>query len=139
MNETRVKHLEFIQAVITRLAHDSFLYKGWAITVVAAIFALAARDAKPSYLLVALLPTLVFWGLDGYYLRQERLFRKLYHGVRTAPLSVEESDPFSMDTSPYAREVATWWQVCWSKTIAWLYGPIILVILIVAGLAAAWR
>ena len=32
MNETRVKHLEFIQAVITRLAHDSFLYKGWAIT-----------------------------------------------------------------------------------------------------------
>lgn len=30
---TVLKHLEFIQAIVTRLANNSFLLKGWALTV----------------------------------------------------------------------------------------------------------
>src|SRR5215831_11819226 len=83
MDENTIKHLQLIQAVITRLAQNSFAYKGWAITLVAAIFALAVKEVRSPYLLiVALLPTIAFWGLDAYYLRQERLFRALYNAVR---------------------------------------------------------
>lgn len=139
MNEEKMRHLELIQDVVTRLAHNSFAYKGWSIALVAAIFALAAGQAQPAYLLVALVPTLAFWGLDGYYLRQERLFRKLYDGVRKAAPSELEKDPFSMDTSPYAEQEATWWGVCWSKTVAWLYGLLVVAILVVAILAFALR
>lgn len=139
MNEETMRHLELIQGVVTRLAHNSFAYKGWTIALVAAIFALAAGQAQPAYLLVALIPTLAFWGLDGYYLRQERLFRQLYDAVRKAPSSDLEKNPFSMDTSPYVRRVATWWGVCWSKTVAWLYGPMALIVLAVAILAFALR
>ena len=140
MNEHMVKHLELIQRVVNRLAQDSFAYKGWAITLVAAIFALAlaAKEASPHYLLVALLPAVAFWGLDAYYLRQERLFRKLYDGVRIMPPDEWKRDPFSMDTSPYNGQVATWWRVCWSKTIGWLYVPIV-VLIVVLSLALAWR
>ncbi len=139
MNEHTIKHLELIQAVVTRLAQNSFAYKGWAIIIVAAIFALSGKEAKPQYLLIALLPTVAFWGLDAYYLRQERLFRKLYDAVRKAAPTDLESGPFSMDTSPYNGQVATWWGTCWSKTIGWLYGPMALVVVGVTSLACAWR
>ena len=138
MNDHTVKHLELIQAVITRLAQNSFACKGWCIALVAAIFVLAAGEANPQFLLVALLPTIAFWGLDAYYLRQERLFRKLYDAVRKAAPAELEDDPLSMDTSAYNDQVATWCGTCWSKTIAWLYGPMVFVILLVATVACAW-
>ncbi len=136
MTEPVMKHLDLIQAVINRLAQNSFAYKGWAITLVAGIFALAAaRDASPRFLLVALLPTLAFWGLDAYCLREERLFRKLYDAVRRAAPADLEDGPFTMNTSPYTAQVQTWRRTCWSKTIGWLYGPIVVLIIVVTSFA----
>ena len=39
--ESWVSHLGFIQGVITRMAQNSYLLKGWDATLVAAIFALS--------------------------------------------------------------------------------------------------
>lgn len=137
MGEHTVKHLELIQAVITRLAQNSFAYKGWSVVIVSAIFVLAAKEISPRYLVIALIPTLAFWGLDAYYLRQERLFRKHYDVVRMAVDADLVRDPFSMDTSSYNDQVATWWATCRSNTLRWLYGPIVLVILVATGFAYA--
>lgn len=85
--ENRIKHLELIQTVITRMAGNSFLIKAWAVTVASALFALALKQSSaplPTFAMLALLPTLVFWGLDAYYLREERLYRALYDRVRKA-------------------------------------------------------
>lgn len=38
--EKKLTHLEMIQAVITRMAGNSFARKGWAVTLVAGLFAL---------------------------------------------------------------------------------------------------
>ena len=77
----RIRHLELIQGVITRLAQTSFVCKGWAITLVVAVLVLGTK--APWHLLIAaLLPTAVFWVLDGYFVRQQRLFRKLHDDVR---------------------------------------------------------
>ncbi len=125
MEEGQVKHLEMIQAVVTRLAQNSFGYKGWAITLVTGTLALAAAEGMPRFLvLVALVPIVVFWGLDGYYLRQERLFRKLYDAVRTAELVDWEESRFTMDTRPFAANIDAWLQVCRSRTILGLYAPL---------------
>lgn len=130
MDDHTIEHLKLMQAVVTRLAQNSFAIKGWAVALVAAIFVVANTRTGPNYFLIALLPTLAFWGLDAYYLRQERLFRKLYDSIRTATESEMQGSLFSMDTSPYNAQVPTWWATCWSKTIAWLYGPIALLILV---------
>ena len=42
--DTEQKHLELIQGVITRLAQNSFLLKGWSVTLVAAILTLASKN-----------------------------------------------------------------------------------------------
>lgn len=80
--DNKIKHLEFIQLVITRMNVNSFLIKGWTITIVAALFALSAKDGNLVYIFFSFFPPLIFWGLDSYYLRQERLFRHLYNRVR---------------------------------------------------------
>ena len=65
------KHLEMIQGVINRLASNSFSIKQWTVMLVSAIFVLVALDGSvPVW--VALVPVVAFWGLDGYFLRQER-------------------------------------------------------------------
>ncbi|WP_197997456.1 hypothetical protein, partial [Gimesia panareensis] len=95
-SEKKIAHLNIIQSVISRMAGNSALLKGWAVTLVAATFALAAKDTDIRYILIAYVPTIAFWILDAYYLQQERLFRDLYKQVA----SKQEGDiDFSMDTS----------------------------------------
>ncbi len=93
--DNKRKHLEFIQLVITRMNVNSFLLKGWTITIVAALFALSAKDGNPVYIFFSFFPPLMFWGLDSYYLRQERLFRHLYDKIR---FQGEEEIDYNMNT-----------------------------------------
>jgi len=92
----RVKHLEFIQAVVGRLGNDAFLVKGWALTVAAAFIGFGVSSHNWGLALASVVPTITFWGLDAYFLRCERLFRRLYAKVRRKDTDVE---PFFMDAT----------------------------------------
>ena len=73
------KHLEFIQAAISRMGGNSFQMKAWNVALAsAAIGFAAAKDSHPPAAMLALVPSFVFWLLDAYYLRLERAFRTLY-------------------------------------------------------------
>jgi len=130
--ENKQKHLEFIQAVINRMAGNSFLLKGWAITLVAALFALSAKDTNQSYIFIAYFPVIIFWILDGYFLSQERLYRDLYNHVRK--LKEEEID-FSMDTSEYKKfKKNTLIYSMFSSTLLVFYIPLIIAAIVIAYL-----
>lgn len=94
--DKKMKHLEMIQGIISRMANNSFMLKGWAVTLVAGIFVLAGKDIDKLYFLVAYIPVIVFWALDAYYLWQERLYRGLYEKVR---LKDENEVDFSLKAS----------------------------------------
>ncbi len=128
--ENRRAHLGQIQLVLIRLAADSALLKGWAVTLVAALFALAAVNSREQFVYIALLPSIVFWGLDAYYLRQERLFRKLYDAIRVAPAGTLDGDPFSMDTSPYEKCVHSLWATVRTPTLAFFHGAILVSVIV---------
>ncbi len=80
--ERKLKHLDLIQNVIARMAHNSFLLKGWSVTLVGALFTLSKTDIGGGIALIAVLLTVMFWMLDSYYLSREHLFRILYDEVR---------------------------------------------------------
>jgi hypothetical protein len=121
--ENKQKHLEFIQSAVGRMASNLFLLKGWTITLIAALFALAAKDADRTYFLIAYLPALMFWALDGYFLSQERRFRALYDHVRNLP---ESAIDFSMDTSSFSSEMRnTWLGAMFSRTLLVYYGALV--------------
>lgn len=130
--ESKIKHLEMIQGVINRMAHNSFLLKGWSVILVSALFALAAKDSNICFVILAYFPALAFWILDGYCLWQERLFRALYDKVR----KMNEADiDFSMDTLDLVGEVKPWRKVTFSKTLRLFHGAIVGTILVVMLIA----
>ena len=126
--EQKLAHLQMIQGVISRMAGNSFLLKGWSVTLVAALFALAASDADPRFVYLAYFPSFAFWFLDAYFLRQERLFRKLFDHVRD--LSESQID-FGMSTTPFNNEVASHRAVAWSETLKVFHGTIVATIIVV--------
>jgi hypothetical protein len=132
LDDRHIKHLEMIQAVIGRLGNDSFLVKGWAITVAGVFFGFAIEAKNWRLAIASIMPTLAFWGLDAYFLRSERLFRALYDRVRRTPTEIE---PFFMgatgdafvkslsdgrESHPYSL-----WRTLRRPTLALLYGALV--------------
>jgi hypothetical protein len=132
LSDAQIKHLEFVQAVISRLANNSFLMKGWALTVAGLIFGFAVDQESWRIAAAGLLPVVAFWGLDAYFLRQERLFRCLYDAVRRSDPQLEL---FSMDTRDCAATVDSWLASVLSRTLLPFYGVLALVglVLILVG------
>ncbi len=105
-DSARRHHLDMIQRVVERLAGNSAQIKNWAIAILAALLLFSRTategDERASVGFAMLTLTLVFWGLDRYYLKQERLFRCLYDRVRqTDPDLVD----YSMDVSEFQKSV----------------------------------
>ena len=71
-------HLEMLQGVIQRMADNSRYCKLWSITALSAVIFLAARTGIAWHTLIALVPLLLFFLLDVYYLSLERRFRDSY-------------------------------------------------------------
>ncbi|QCJ44334.1 hypothetical protein FAY30_21850 [Bacillus sp. S3] len=132
MNENKLKHLEFIQGVINRMGQNSFLLKGWTVTLVAGLFVFAnIQEMDYRFISIALIPTIFFWLLDGYFLWQEKMFRKLYDHVRKK--AEGEVIDFSMNVKPFAPEISSWMRICLSNTLGLFYLPIIVIIVITMG------
>jgi hypothetical protein len=62
----QIKHVEFIQNAITRMASNSFMCKGWAVTLFAAIMVI---DGTVRYHLSETLPLLVIVMLIAFWSR----------------------------------------------------------------------
>jgi hypothetical protein len=121
--EAKLKHLEFIQAAISRMATNSFLFKGWAITIAAALSAFAAIETKAALLTIALISTTMFWALDGYYLWLERGFIKLHKQV-AASSGADIDFCMAIDKTDAARR---WFKTCWRPHLWFFYVTIIVV------------
>ena len=119
-NEEKViKHLKMTQAVINRLGSNSFLLKGWSMTVIVATMVLIARYdmQNPCIVLAVMFPVLGFWILDGYFLWQERLFRQVYDEVRG-----QSDTDFKMDVMKHRdRPKCSWWSAMFSVTLIVFY------------------
>ena len=128
--ENKIRHLEMIQGVISRMASNSFLLKGWAVTLVAGIFALSAKDTDKLYFILAYVPIIVFWGLDAYYLLQERLYRSLYERVMGTD---EKAIDFSLKatTSEFDSNKNCYCCCLFSKTELGFYLPLAILCIVV--------
>lgn len=118
------------------MARNSFMLKSLMALQVAALVAFQARSSSsgassdtsgdPALWIVAL-AVIPFWYLDSYFLRQERLFRRLYECVRKKD---ESEIDFSMDTSALSKgNLTELGNSLFSKTL-WPYYVIILLILL---------
>ena len=123
--DSKMKHLELIQGVVNRLASNSFRLKGWAVVLISAMLVLLAREGLIKHSFICILPILVLWGLDGYFLWQERLYRCLYDDVRR--LNDDEVD-FSMRIDSLNE---TWLGSTFSRTLVPFYTALVFLVCLV--------
>lgn len=131
LDEYRVKHLEFIQGVINRLSTNSFLLKGWTVLIVAALLSFSLKENSRVLAGFTVFPLLVFWGLDGFFLWEERKYRKHYDRVRKG---LDSPVDFSMDVSDLVVDTGGWLNASLSKTVFAFHGIILVSIIATSAL-----
>jgi len=126
LKEYMLKEIEIIQDIIKRMAFNSFMIKGWAITLVVVALLLKGTEYQ---VWIAFIPLLVFWFLDAYFLWQERMYRKLYEWVINNRLKTDEY-LFDMNAYRFKEEVQSKFRIMFSITLGWFYGSIAILIAI---------
>lgn len=129
------KEIELIQACINRMAQNSFMIKGWTISLVAVVLALLPETVDFSLLsAICIISTICFWFLDAFYLKTEKLYRKKYEWVIARRIETLE---FSYDLNPYnsgmwlpekngtVKSVPCIVRVMFTKTLTPIYCPLL--------------
>lgn len=123
-SENKRKHLEFIQGVINRLSSNTFLFKGWSITLIGAIFTAMLTTENYNLLWLALSIIIMFWFIDAYYLALERLYRDLYSKViKIKPDKID----FSMKTKKLT--FSSWFFAFRRPILIMFYGVALLIVI----------
>lgn len=125
--DPEIKHLELIQDVVTRMNSNSFQMKGWMVAIVSALLAIYADKQNEYFIIVAFVPTLLFWFLDTYYLWQERKFRGLYNDVAGITKN-QKVALFAMRPDLYTGGKYSYWSVFGSVTILPLYLAVVAIL-----------
>jgi hypothetical protein len=115
-------HLTFIQDSIKRMSGNSFMIKGWSVTLVSVLLAFSAKDGLPISLAATFLPVFLFWALDAYYLNIERSFRTLFEHVRQKDLA---SIDFSMRPSKTENQFRSMFSSILSRTVLPFYAALL--------------
>lgn len=133
--EDRRKHLDYIQAVVTRQAAASSSAKGWLLPVTTAAFGFALTQHLWPIAALGIVAVILFAYLDANYLRSEKAFRMLYNTVARAERMVPRFtlDPAEADKAlaadapgdkgwkKFRREYLPGWSVWKSWSIAPFY------------------
>jgi len=126
LKEYMLKEIEIIQDIIKRMAFNSFMIKGWAITLVVVTLLLKGTRFQ---VLIAFIPLLVFWFLDAYFLWQERMYRKLYDWIISNRLKTDEH-LFDMNAYRFKDNIQSKFRIMFSITLGWFYGSIAVLVII---------
>ena len=127
------KEIDLVQACITRMAQNSFMIKGWFVSIYAVILALLPEKVNIFLLCIALVAVnMIFWYLDGFLLRTEKIYRKIYDWVLEARPRNNRELMYQLNPGEFSgkiEEVESVWKVMWSKTLRWFYLiPLVIVI-----------
>lgn len=113
----REKHLSMIHGEISKMGRNVLICRGLCLGVLTWVLFLAAQHGDRLLSIFSCVPIFGLWLMDTYFLRQERLFRKLYDHVRKETTKVD----FSMDTLPFKKLVPSYMKTMFSKPARLIY------------------
>ncbi len=126
MSEAELKYLDLLQDAINRMAANSFLLKGWSVTLGTTVLGFSVKEENWMLALFAVIPVLSFWLLDAYYLGLERLFRELWKKAVKAEVEIFEMNPGKLSWQ-------LWVETAWRPAVWMVHLPTIVVSLLTAA------
>lgn len=140
-NDILFKEIDLIQACVNRMAQNSFMVKGWTISLVAVVLALLPETFDLIGLcLIGTVAVVCFWYLDAFFLRTEKLYRWKYDWVIANRLNC---DKYCYDLNPYnsnmwltnkddsKKKIPSIVSVMFSKTLIPIYAPLLALAIVV--------
>ena len=127
-HDLEVEHLKMIVGVVDRLAHNSFLIKGWTISLVAALSVLSRSGSEATFTWVAVCMAPLFGLLDAWYLTLERRFRGLFRRAVDGEVA-----PFDMTPDKVRGDFG---RAFLSLSILPLYGTVFIGALVLATISS---
>lgn len=129
------KEIDLIQNCINRMAKNSFLIKGWLISLIAILIGLKPSEVNIKYLILILaLITISFWYLDGFFLKTEYIYRLKYDYVIEERKKQNFENLYDLNPNnipeKYKHKVKNIFKQMISKTLRSFYGPIIIILII---------
>jgi hypothetical protein len=130
--ELRVKHLEMLQALVTRMAGYGAAFKSYCIIVTTAVIGFAFTLHRPGVAALALLPVVAFGVADAQYLRVKRRFRDVFNLVRKESWDALPSFDINLQNAPAQSFLGA----ATSQSIIWFYAPLAVGVLL--AVFGAW-
>lgn len=138
-NEVLHKEIDLVQNCINRMAQNSFLIKGWLITLLTVVIALLPEAINLKILCVVGFATIFcFWYLDGFFLKMEKLYRWKYEWIisnrQTSSESLYDLNPYNdkmwiNHNGAKAKKAPTVIRVMFTKTLTPMYFPLLLIVI----------
>lgn len=140
------QYLQMMQENITRMAGNSANCKSWLMALISALFAIGASvDALQGWIFFTVVPVIMFWWLDAYYLKLERGMcnrQKLFINIVNNSISSEDDynaalfdfRTYNIDKPDKKAGLVSTKEVAWTESILPFYGPLLLVVLAVSAL-----
>lgn len=116
------KEIDLIQSCISRMASNSFLIKGWTISLIGVVLALIDRQSLTLVTLLLIFPVLSFWFLDAYFLRTERQYRELYKWVLDKRSINSHEYLYDLNPDRFRDNVSNIFKIMFSLTLGVFYG-----------------
>ena len=119
---------------------NSFQIRGMNVAIVSALLAIYAAVQNVIFVFLGIVPTVLFWFLDSYYLQQERKFRGVYIDVAGLKNKVNVKQ-YEMPIQKYTKKIDkqySYFCVFVSKTIISLYLTLV-ILLLVSGLILKYK
>jgi len=122
-----MKEAEIIQAIIKRESSESFLIKGWTVSLIVATLIL---QGQKMHIMIAFIPLLAFWFLDAHFLQTIRRYKVLYKWVIENRL---KTDDYTFDINindRFGKAVASRPVLMFSEKLVWFYGSLFVLTII---------
>lgn len=124
------KEIDLIQGCINRMAQNSFLIKGWTVTLFAVVLALLPEKVQQTnkiFLGIVMLSiSIMFWYLDSFFLATERNYRKMYSWILQERPKGNRFLLYELNFNEYKSKAhlvsTTKCEVAFSKTLRYFYG-----------------
>lgn len=126
------KEIDLVQSCISRMANNSFLLKGWTVSLVAVVLAIIHEKINPIHISIILASIILcFWYLDAFFLRSEKMYRELYNWIIIERLKNNTEKLYDLNTKRFEEKVDGIFDIMFSKTLRLFYGiPFIISIII---------
>ena len=131
------KEIDLLQSCIDRMAKNSFMIKGWFVSIYAVILALLPEKVDVRLLCVVLIVVnILFWYLDGVYLRDEKIYRRIYQWVVEARKQNDRELMYQLELNLYKNKIGTMdsvGKIMFSKSLFIFYAIPLAVLVVVMG------